>query len=107
MIRVMAAILMGLVPAEHASPRAAAGAPAPAVLRQDPVELSRPWMERAPVWSSKYYAIKSDLPKEELREYAAHLDSTFEAYRKRLSSLRQNLPASFNVMLFAKRSDYE
>ncbi len=69
--------------------------------------LEGPWMDRAPVWNSRYYAIKSDLPQEELREYATHLDATFEAYPRRLGTLRQNLPASFDVMLFAKRSDYE
>ena len=50
-------------------------------------------MDRAPIWNSRYYRIKSDLPQDELRDYAAHLDATFEAYRKRLGSLRQNLPA--------------
>jgi hypothetical protein len=105
-MRMMAAIFGFLLLAAHASPQTAVH---PRLLEatQDPVELSRPWMDRAPVWNSKYYSIKSDLPREELREYAAHLDATFEAYRRRLSSLRQNLPASFNVMLFAQRSDYE
>jgi hypothetical protein len=105
-MQIVPAILVSLVLEALASPQAAVN-PVRLETGQDPVELSQPWMDRAPVWKSRYYDIKSDLPKDELRDYAAHLDATFEAYRKRLSSLRQNLPASFNVMLFAKRSDYE
>jgi len=106
MLRMLPAILATIAMLGGASPPAAVN---PRLLEQgqDPVELLKPWMDRAPIWKSRYYDIKSDLPKEELREYAAHLDATFEAYRRRLSSLRQNLPASFNVMIFAKRSDYE
>jgi len=78
--------------------RSPGGADAPA--------LEGPWLKRVPVVRSEYYAIRSDLPAEELRGLAAHLDATFESYRTILGSLRQNLPASFDVLIFAKHDDY-
>ncbi|MGI9013435.1 MAG: DUF1570 domain-containing protein [Phycisphaerales bacterium] len=69
-------------------------------------EAQTSWWDRAEVVTSTYYRIKSDLPRDELREIALHLDRTFEAYRLRLGSLRQNLPASFDVLVFAKQDDY-
>lgn len=64
------------------------------------------WLERAAVGRSRHYVIHSDLPADEVREYARHLDIVYQAYLKRLGSLRQRGPQSLNVYLFAKRQDY-
>lgn len=64
------------------------------------------WWDRAPVVTSRYYRIKSDLPQEQLKPLVEHLDRTFEAYVGLLGNLRQNLPASFDVLIFAQRADY-
>lgn len=68
--------------------------------------LERPWWSAAPVIRSQYYRIKSDLPEADLSRLANHLDRTFDGYVHRLGSLRQNLPTSFDVMIFADRDDY-
>lgn len=68
---------------------------------------SRSWWARATVASSRYYEIKSDLPKEDFVRYARHLDRMYEEYAQRFSSLRKRNPGeAMNVMIFRKQSDY-
>lgn len=79
---------------------------APRAIGQDELPLTAPWHQRMKVVRSNHYIIHSDLTEDETRAYARHLDIVFQAYVKRLGSLRQRAPQSLNVYLFAKRDDY-
>lgn len=78
----------------------------PGAIGQDELPLTAPWHQRMKVARSNHYIIHSDLSEDETRDYARHLDIVYQAYVKRLGSLRQRAPQSLNVYLFAKRDDY-
>ncbi|MCZ6834511.1 MAG: DUF1570 domain-containing protein [Planctomycetota bacterium] len=66
-----------------------------------------PWWERAWEDSSEHYWIKTDLPREEAREIARHLDVMYREFSRRLASLPSRAPDTMNVYLFKNRRDYE
>jgi len=98
MIRGMLAIVAGL----QLTLACAQAQPPPAVPGQD-------WWVSAPVYRSKYYSIKTDLPTEDARVLADHLDATFESYMELVSKLpvRLRRPARLEVYLFARQHDYQ
>jgi len=55
---------------------------------------------------SVHYTIRSDLDLETTRLYAAHMDTMFVEYSRRLAALPQRLPHVLNVFMFERRSDY-
>ena len=58
---------------------------------------------------SRYYSVRSDLPPDLTREYAAHLDTMYDEYSKRLvkqAGLRKNAKDYWNVYMFASQQDY-
>lgn len=65
-----------------------------------------PWWDRAPHGNSRHYWIKSDLPADEARELANHLDRVYEAFHQRLGSLPQRVPEQLNVFIFRDRDEY-
>jgi hypothetical protein len=66
----------------------------------------RSWWHRAPVETSRYYAIKTDLPLAEARTWARHLDAIYDEYATRLASLPPREPEELQVYIFATRDDY-
>ncbi len=56
--------------------------------------------------TSKHYRLRSDLPPDDTKRYAAHQDLMYGEYMKRLGSLRLRTPPALDVMMFAKRQDY-
>ena len=64
------------------------------------------WWRRAPADNSRHYFIKTDLPIDEARAYAKHLDAMYREYARRLADLPPRAPEKLNVYLFAKKSDY-
>ena len=55
---------------------------------------------------SKHYRILSDLPADETRIYAEHLDLIYGEYARRLASLPQQAPEIPFVLMFARERDY-
>jgi hypothetical protein len=64
------------------------------------------WWERAREGRSAHYVIRTDLPAEDLRPYARHLDLVYEAMSRRLASLPARAPQELRVLVFRHRSDY-
>lgn len=89
-----------------AAPRVAeAGCGAPAPPRRADVPQS--YFERAgEPTRSRHYRILSDLPADESRAYATHLDLMYEEYARRMSGLPQQAPEIPFVMMFAREADY-
>ncbi|MDA1008349.1 MAG: DUF1570 domain-containing protein [Planctomycetota bacterium] len=56
--------------------------------------------------TSRHYRIRSDLPAEVTQRYAAHMDTMYDEYMRRLDSLRLRTPPALDVMMFATRQDY-
>jgi hypothetical protein len=85
----------------------AAGA-VPALAQMPPVAPGQNWWLRAPVYRSTYYNIKTDIPPEEARPLAEHMDATFEAYMALFCKLpvRVRRPATLDLYLFAGQADY-
>ena len=104
-LAILIALLFTAIPAPVADTQTNRGRRGNNTNTQD-VQANQPWWDRSQVVSSRYYQFKSDLPNDQLREIMHHMDLTFEAYRERLGFLRQNLPASFDVLVFAKQEDY-
>ena len=75
-------------------------------LQPPQAQAQEPWWQRAPVYNSRHYAIKSDLPREIVAEYARHLDTVFEAYMMRLRNLTLRTPQQLNVLLFSSQQEY-
>ncbi|MEY3021688.1 MAG: hypothetical protein RIS86_886 [Planctomycetota bacterium] len=55
---------------------------------------------------SRHYRILSDLPPDETRVYAEHLDLMYGEYARRLASLPQRAPEVPFVLMFRRQSDY-
>ncbi len=66
-----------------------------------------PWWDRSHEGGSEHYWIKSDLSRADTQAIARHLDIMYGEYSRRLASLPQRAPMKMNVMLFAKRRDYD
>jgi hypothetical protein len=66
------------------------------------------WWARAPLARSKYYAVKTDLPKEDAIALAKHMDATFDGYMALFSKLpvRVHRPSSLDLYLFLNERDY-
>jgi len=66
------------------------------------------WWNRAGVFRSKYYTIKTDFVPDDAKCMAQHMDSTFESYLRLFSKLpvRLQRPASLDLYLFAAEDDY-
>ena len=64
------------------------------------------WWDRAGEWTAGHYSLKTDLPREEARELATHLNVMYEHYSRRLASLPQRAPEVLNVYIFARQADY-
>ncbi len=77
--------------------------------QQPQAKPGQDWWAKAPVYRSKYYAIKTDFSEEDTRLSAEHLDTIFESYMKLVSTLpvRLRRPARLEVYLFAKQQDYD
>jgi hypothetical protein len=101
---------IGSMPGFHAQPRvarivvsAAIGLTAATAIGQS---TDQTWWERAGEWTTGHYALKTDLPRDEARELATHLNLMYEHYSHRLASLPQRAPEVLNVMIFARQADY-
>jgi len=68
--------------------------------------LRASWWDRAPVETSRFYTIKSDLAREETKRWAAHLDRMYEEYARRMANLEPRAPEKLNVMLFASQEEF-
>jgi len=66
------------------------------------------WWDRAPEGAAGHYHIKTDLPRDEARELARHLNVMYDEYARRLASLppRPGVENVFNVYIFASQRDY-
>lgn len=64
------------------------------------------WWERAREGNAGHYWIKTDLPPDETRELARHLNLMYDAMAERLGRLPQRRPERLNVLIFDKREDY-
>lgn len=64
------------------------------------------WWDRAPHGNSDHYWIKTDLPRDEARELARHLNRIHEAMHRRLGSLPARRPQHLNVFVFQRYEDY-
>jgi hypothetical protein len=71
-------------------------------------EAQRSWWDRAPQGVAGHYRIKTDVPKEEARELARHLNVMYDEYSRRLASLppRPGVANVFDVYIFATQHDY-
>jgi hypothetical protein len=67
----------------------------------------RPWWERSWESTSEHYWIKTDLPRDEARTIARHLDRMYEEFSRRLASLPARAPVGLNVYVFSNQRDYE
>lgn len=67
------------------------------------------WTSRAKNYRSKYYNIRTDLPDEQAKTLAEHMDATFEAYYRLFSKLpvRVQRVASLDLYLFVEQNDYQ
>ena len=64
------------------------------------------WWDRAPTYSSKFYRIRTDLPRAEAQRLSRHLDAVHEAYLRQLGSLNPRAPEALDVLIFHRRDDY-
>ena len=64
------------------------------------------WWHRAPVFPSRYYIVKTDLPKDEAVALARHMDLTCEAYAALFAGFKNWRPKRLELYLFASRDDY-
>jgi len=67
----------------------------------------RPWWERSWESTSEHYWIKTDLPRDEARTIARHLDRMYGEFSRRLASLPARAPVGLNVYVFRSQRDYE
>jgi hypothetical protein len=64
------------------------------------------WWDRTPFGDSRHYRIKTDLPADEARELARHLDRIHDAMHNRLGSLPARRPVTNLVLVFQHYEDY-
>ena len=64
------------------------------------------WWFRSNVFRTKYYHVKTDLPRDQALELAHHMDMTFDAYAEMFAGLRVRRPAKLDMYLFATEQDY-
>jgi len=64
------------------------------------------WWDRSPQQQVGHYTIKADLPPDEARHIAKHLNIMYDAYTHRLASLRIRVDEHMNVYAFQSRQDY-
>lgn len=74
------------------------------------------WVLAEPAWglkpdelsqfTSKYYTVHTNLGKKEAREYALHMDRTFQQYTKRFSTFRRRDRQAMPLYLVRTRDDY-
>lgn len=66
------------------------------------------WWQRTPVVRTKYYSLKTDLPRDQAIELSRHMDATCESYYQTFSKLpvRIERPAALGLFLFASQADY-
>jgi hypothetical protein len=72
---------------------------------------TRSWWERTEPGrggpaTSRFYRIRSDLPKDELRSIAQRLDTIYQEYQKRLGGMQQRTEEVLDVLVFATQADY-
>ncbi len=66
------------------------------------------WWSRAPEFNSRFYGVKTDLPKEQAVEMAQHMDATCASYVEMFSNLpvRVQRVSRLGLYLFNTRQDY-
>jgi len=64
------------------------------------------WWDRTPYGESRHYRIKTDLPADEARELAEHLDRIHDAMHRQLGSLPARRPVTNLVLVFKHHEDY-
>ncbi len=66
------------------------------------------WWQTTRVVPTEYYALKTDLPREQALELAKHMDATCESYVQTFSKLpvRVKRPATLGLFLFEEQDDY-
>ncbi len=64
------------------------------------------WWDRAREGDAGQYWIKTDLPPDDIRELARHLNFMYDAMAARLGRLPQRQPERLNVLIFQERDDY-
>jgi hypothetical protein len=57
-------------------------------------------------YSSRCYAIRSDLPADEVRDFANHMDQVFVAYQQRFAGFRSRRAGPMPLFLFRTRQGY-
>ena len=82
--------------------------PIPSSLTHAQDHQRREWWFRSPNSRTKYYSLKTDLPREQAKELAQHMDATCESYITTFSKLpvRMRRPAQLGLLLFADEKDY-
>ncbi len=65
-----------------------------------------PWWQRARTFRTRYYNVKTDLPEDEAKELATHVDIMANAYVSIFAGLRIRRPAVLDIYLFAEQDDY-
>ncbi len=68
--------------------------------------FAQDWWQDAAEQRTKYYNLKTDLPEEQAREIAAHMDITFESYANLFSGLKLRRITRLDVYVFNKQDDY-
>ena len=64
------------------------------------------WWNRSEQFRTRYYTVKSDLPREEAIALATHMDLVFASYAEMFQGLGRWRPKQLAVCLFASREDY-
>jgi hypothetical protein len=66
------------------------------------------WWNAAPVYQTKYYALKSDLDAKDVKALGEHMDATYESYVRLFSnfSILAKRPPKLYLFLFADRQDF-
>lgn len=64
------------------------------------------WTSRSPQFKSKFYVVKSDLPRETSIGIARHMDLVFATYVDMFKGLKKWRPKQLGLFLFSNQEDY-
>ncbi len=65
------------------------------------------WMNRSAQFRTKFYSVRTDLPKEEAIALAEHMDLVFASYKEMFTGFGRWRPKQLTLWLFADRDDYK
>jgi hypothetical protein len=69
-------------------------------------QAQRSWWDRSPEHKHGHYWIKSDLPAEQVRDIARHLNMMYGQYAKLLAFVPVRVEEKLNVLAFEREDDY-